>query len=207
MNSIIHSIIQLVTVTLSYFSSSRGMLTLTKSTPHSHIFSTGTELGTYGTHCLLTPTGNHHYIMLWGHTVKGSFKFLQDQNNSSLKKKQNRRLREKVGFVLPTGFWNHIESTILCVEFVKHRLGGSRKMDTKQSWAEKSSKPVQHCYNNPTANEDRTGMKWRSRKYLFTTKTFLSFPTDKNMLQNYFLRVFVVPFAPTLRPHLYSVWQ
>lgn len=172
MNSINHSIIQLVTVTLSYFSSSRGMLTLTKSTPHSHIFSTGTELGTYGTHCLLTPTGNHHYITLWGHTVIGSFTFLQDQNNSSFKKKKIEDWEKKWVF-LPTGFWNHIESTILCVEFVKHRLGGSRKMDTKQSWAEKSSKPVQHCYNNPTAKWGQDRNEMQKQEVLVHNKNFL----------------------------------
>lgn len=31
-------------------------------------------------------------------------------------------------------------STILGVEFVKHRLDSSRKMDTKQSWVEKKFK-------------------------------------------------------------------
>lgn len=32
------------------------------------------------------------------------------------------------------------------MEFAKHRLDTSRKMNTKQSWTEKNSKPVQHCY-------------------------------------------------------------
>lgn len=70
-------------------------------------------------------------------------------------------------------------------------------MDTKQNWAEKKFKTGPALLHS----KRRTVLERNAE----AGSTFFSFPTDKNTLENYFLRVSVVAFFLTLRPHLYCL--